>query len=64
MVKVDVREQLSTNAFMFLHRHDFLGKRYLKAELKGDGHVSLNTEASGEMELLTVSALELAGCVL
>lgn len=49
---------------MFQHRHNFLGKKYLKPELKDDGHVVLNTEASGEMELLTISALELASCVL
>lgn len=36
----------------------------MKPELKDDGHVALNIEASGEMELLTVSALELASCVL
>lgn len=42
----------------------FWAKKYLKPELKDDGHVVLNTEASGEMELLTISALELASCVL
>lgn len=49
---------------MFLHSHNFLGKSYLKPEIRDDGYNALNIEASGEMELLTVSALELASCVL
>lgn len=40
----------------------FWAKKYLKPELKDDGHVVLSTEASGEMKLLTISALELVSC--
>lgn len=40
------------DAFMFLHSQGFLSKRYLKPELKDNGHAALNIEPSGKMELL------------